>query len=292
MVGGLDNRKRGKHNLPHASNPAQPSHIPHAPAMLTLRISPTTLSVACLEQGKPFAFSPIPLQSHRSLIANLQEAVSTNPVLSERNLSAPTQVLVVGNVTPIPLADFQEEDCDAFYNYCFKPTVPHRVFYDVVPSANLMLVFGLPEATCKAIEEALGEVHYVAAMTPVLKQFVQKSTQEPGVQLYIYMHEKIVDIVLLDNGRLLITNSYEVHSAADAAYYAFNIINHHGLKAQDTPIHIAGTPELRNPLIAELGKFASHTLPILPSIDFRHHEIASTEGMTYDLMAFLLGRKK
>jgi hypothetical protein len=33
-------------------------------------------------------------------------------------------------------------------------------------------------------------------------------------------------------------------------------------------------------------------MPILPSIDFKHHEIASTEGMTYDLMAFLLGRKK
>lgn len=260
--------------------------------MLTLRISPTTLSAACLTQGKPFAFAPIPLQSHRSLIANLQEAVSTLPLLRECTPGEPTQVLVVGNVTPIPLADFQEEDCDAFYNYCFKPAVPHRVFYDVVPSANLMLVFGLPEATCKAIEEALGEVHYVAAMTPVLKQFAQKSTQAQGPQLYIYTHEKVVDIALIENGRLMITNSYEVSTAADAAYYAFNIINHHHLKPQDTPIHIAGTPDLRNPLIAELGKFAPHAMPILPSIDFKHHEIASTEGMTYDLMAFLLGRKK
>ena len=127
--------------------------------MLTLRISPTTLSAASLEQGKPFAFAPIPLQSHRSLIANLQEAVSSIDILKERNQNEATQILVVGNATPIPLADFQEEDCDAFYDYCFKPTVPHRVFYDVVPSANLMLVFGLPESTCKAIEEALGEVH-------------------------------------------------------------------------------------------------------------------------------------
>ena len=260
--------------------------------MLTLRISPTTLSVSCLEQGKPFAFAPVPLQSHRSLIANLQEAVSTISILKERNPREATQVLVVGNVTPIPLADFQEEDCDSFYNYCFKPTVPHRVFYDVIPSANLMLVFGLPESTCKAIEEALGEVHYVAALTPVLKQFVQKSTQASGTQLYIYAHEKSVDMTLIDNGRLLIMNSYEVASAADVAYYACNIINHHGLKQQDTPIHIAGASELRNPLIAELGKYATHTLPILPSIDFKHHEIASTEGITYDIITFLLGRKK
>jgi hypothetical protein len=155
-----------------------------------------------------------------------------------------------------------------------------------------MLVFGLPESTCKAIEEALGEVHYVAALTPVLKQFVQKSTQASGTQLYIYPHEKSVDMTLIDNGRLLIMNSYEVADVADVAYYACNIINHHGLKQQDTPIHIAGAPELRNPLIAELGKYAPHTLPILPSIDFRHHEIASTEGITYDITTFLLGRKK
>lgn len=260
--------------------------------MLTLRISPTTLSAACLEQGKPFAFAPIPLQSHRSLIANLQDAVSTNPVLRDRSETETTQVLVVGNVTPIPLADFQEEDCDAFYEYCFKPSVAHRVFYDVLPSANLMLVFGLPESTCKAIEEALGEVHYVSALTPVLRQFVQKSTQSVGTQLYIYAHEKAVDMTLLDNGRMLIMNSYEVASAADAAYYAFNIINHHGLKAQDTHVHIAGSADLRNPLITELSKFAPQTLPILPSMDFMHHEISSTEGMTYDLITFLLGKKK
>jgi hypothetical protein len=83
-----------------------------------------------------------------------------------------------------------------------------------------------------------------------------------------------------------------VASAADAAYYAFNIINHHGLKVQDTHVHIAGSADLRNPLITELSKFAPQTLPILPSMDFMHHEISSTEGMTYDLITFLLGKKK
>lgn len=261
--------------------------------MLTLRISSTTLSAACLETGKPFEYSPIPLQSHRSLIANLQEAVATIPIFNRKEQKEATQILTVGSVTPVPLADFQEEDCDAFYNYCFKPEVPHRVFYDVIPSANLMLVFGLPETTCRAMEEVLGEVHYVSALSPVLKQFVLKAMQGQGTQLFIHTHEKTIDVILIESsGRLLFTNSYEVNTATDAAYYAFNIINHHGLKPQETPIHIAGTPELRNPLIAELGKFAPHALPILPSIDFHHHEIASTEGMTYDMMAFLLGRKK
>lgn len=260
--------------------------------MLTLRISPTTLSAASLEQGKPFAFAPIPLQSHRSLIANLQEAVSSIDILKERNQNEATQILVVGNATPIPLADFQEEDCDAFYDYCFKPTVPHRVFYDVVPSANLMLVFGLPESTCKAIEEALGEVHYVAALTPVLRQFVKISTQSLGAQLYIYSHEKTVDMMLIDNGRMLFMNSYEVGTVEDVAYYAFNIINHHSANPQEIPIHIAGTPDLRNPLITEIAKFAPQALPILPSIEFKQHEIASTEGITYDIITYILGKKK
>ena len=83
-----------------------------------------------------------------------------------------------------------------------------------------------------------------------------------------------------------------MHATSDAAYYAFNLLKQHGLSPETTQIAVAGTPDLRNPLIAELGKFAPRTVPILPSIDFKHHEIASTEGMSYDLIAFLLGRKK
>ena len=52
--------------------------------------------------GKPFSFTPLHLQSHRSLIANLQEAVSTTPIFKERNPKEAVQVLVVGNATPIP----------------------------------------------------------------------------------------------------------------------------------------------------------------------------------------------
>ena len=109
--------------------------------MLVLRLSPVSLTLARQEDGRIFEHATLQLHPNSSLVELLREAVATLPVCQPLPAEG-VVVSVVGNFTPVPLADFQEEYCDTFYNYSVSPDVKHRAFYDVVPAANMVLLFG------------------------------------------------------------------------------------------------------------------------------------------------------
>lgn len=239
------------------------------------------------EDGRIFEHATLQLHSNSSLVELLREAVATLPVCQPLPADG-VVVSVVGNFTPVPLADFQEEYCDTFYNYSVSPDVKHRVFYDVVPAANMALLFGLPELTCQMIEEVFGEVRYVSAITSVVKHMYRRTS---GASMFIYAHEQDVTIMLTEGGKLALLNTYSVQGADDVAYYALSILSQLGIKPDMLALSIAGHASVRNPMIARLQQFVPKVLPVLPTQEF-NHEIAAEEALAYDLVTLLLSKSR
>lgn len=198
-------------------------------------------------------------------------------------------VTVTGGIVAVPLDDFQEEDCNAYYNHCLLPQVKHCVFYDIVPSANVVLLFGLPELSCKTIEQELGDVHYESVFTSVMRHSFVK---EIGQRIFVYILANEAHIVASENGKLRLLNTFKVQTPEDAAYYVMNVANTLNFTLSDTKIQIAGDATMRNPLLLLIRQFAPNALPILPTNEFKHHEIASEEGMPYDMMTFIFSHYK
>lgn len=255
--------------------------------MLVLRLSPISLTLARQEDGRIFEHATLQLHSNSSLVELLREAVATLPVCQPLPAEG-VVVSVVGNFTPVPLADFQEEYCDTFYNYSVSPDVKHRVFYDVVPAANMALLFGLPELTCQMIEEVFGEVRYVSAITSVVKHMYRRAS---GASMFIYAHEQDATIMLTEGGKLALLNTYSVQGADDVAYYALSILSQLGIKPDMLALSIAGYASVRNPMIARLQQFVPKVLPVLPTQEF-NHEIAAEETLAYDLVTLLLSKSR
>ena len=259
------------------------------PRSLYLRLSDSRICFARYEmrQEPVFAFSPYRLRPQTSLTVNLREAVQSEPILH-----APTNetlVLVSSPITPVPLAEFQEEDCDTIYNYCFPEDKPRRVFYDIVPAANTVLMFSLDVQTCKNIEEIFENVRYISALTPVLRRFSTKgivgNTQK---RLFVYRHEKSIDIAVFEETRLIMVNSYPATNEMDAAYYVFNVAKQLGMDNKTAVFYVAGENTLRDHIVDTLRQFASHVYSINPTAEFNRHIISTTEGVPYDLMSLLI----
>ncbi len=255
--------------------------------MLVLRLSPISLTLARQEDGRVFEYTTLQLQANLSLVEQLREVVATHSVCQPMPDEG-VVVSVVGNYTPVPLADFQEEYCDAFYNYSVSPDVKHRVFYDIVPAANMALLFGMPELTCQTIEEVFGEVHYVSAFTAVIKHFYRR---ELSPKMLIYAHEQDIDVLLMDAGKLSLVNTYAVQGPDDAAYYTLSILSQLGIKHEHITINVAGHSSLRNPIIARLQQFVTKVLPVIPSQEFSH-EMTTDETIPYDLVTLLLTKSR
>jgi hypothetical protein len=203
------------------------------------------------------------------------------------NLAQPQDgltVTVTGGIVAVPLDDFQEEDCQSFYNYSMLPENKQRVFYDVVPAANVVLLFGLPELTCQTIEQELGEVHYESLFTSVMRHVFVK---ELGQRIFVYLLPNEAIVMACENAKLRLLNTYKVQTVEDVAYFVVNIANTLNFNLQQTKIDIAGDATMRNPLLVMMRQFAPNTLPVLPANEFKHHEIASEEEMPYDMMTFI-----
>lgn len=255
---------------------------------LYLRLSDSQLCFARYEGGREprFSFSVYKMRPHASLTVNLREAMDTEPIL--RSPIGTVQILVTSPVTPVPLADFQEEYCETLYDFCFPRETRRRVFYDVLPTSNVVLLFALNEAICHTLEETFDSVHYVAALTPVLRHFSTKGTAVHDKRLFAYCHEQQVDVAAFDHSRLLLVNTFDAHAPVDVAYYLLNAARHLGIDPRRTPFYVAGTPHVRNNVAAELRKYAAQVLPVVPAGEFNRHVVARTDDVPYDLTTLLI----
>ncbi len=261
---------------------------------LYIRLSDTDLCFARYEASAPsdFQYTSFHLAPQASLTLNLRSAMQQVALLHEG--FDRVEVLAAVPVTPVPLADFQEEDAAAFYRFCFEPEGNPRVFYDTVPSVNAVFLFALPESVCHALEETFGEgnVRYTASLTPVVQTFATKGlgVADPR-RIFVYVHDDRAEIAVLEAGRLLIQNSFTVQSLTDVSYYTFNMARHLAIDVSATPVFVAGPSLLREPVVSEFRQYAAKVFPILPAADFNRHVVATTDGVPYDLVCALLRRR-
>lgn len=256
---------------------------------LHIRISDTDLHFAAYDPVRPgeFHFETFHMSPQASLTANLREAAENIALLKTRQ--GRTEVDIVCPVTPVPLAEFQEEDAEETYGFCFAGEGKRRVFYDTVPACNVVVLFALAEETCHTVEEVFGQVRYTPVLGAVVQHFAARSAAStPGKRLFVYTHDGAIDVAIFEGSRLIVFNSYAVRALTDVAYYTFNLANHIGTDIGEAPLFVAGEASLRDPVVEELGKYAAHVFPVNPAADFNRSVVAATAGVPYDLMCVLL----
>ncbi len=254
-----------------------------------IRISDSELSFAHYEASEPqnFQFATFPVRPQVSLMVNLRTALQQVTFLPQS--ARHTEVLVNTPVTPVPLAEFQEEDIETLFHSCIATEGKQRVFYDSVPALNAVLLYALGESVCSSLEEVFGTVHYTSSQTPLLQHFAKKGLDTTaGRRVFVYRHDNQVHIIVLEANRLVTQNAYRAISPADVEYYLFNTMQHLALSAASTPIFVAGDASLRAPLEEDLKKYASRVYAVNPAAEFNRSRVATTEGVPYDLMCALL----
>ena len=271
------------------TNPTQAPTLTHVP--LYIRLSDTDLHFANFDKATPasFTFATYHLKPQFTLAMNLREALASLDML--KLPFSHVEVVINTPVTPVPLADFQEEDCESTYKYCFTQSGAVRVFYDTVPAANVVLLFALEEVMCRTLEEAFGEVRYSSVQTAMLQHFSGKGLGTASAsrrRFFVYVHEGSADVSIFEDAHLVMFNSYAVHTPSDVAFYVFNLAHHLGFDVQQDPVFVAGEELLRQPVVEELGRYAPRIYGVNPAADFNRHVVSTTPHVPYDLVTLLL----
>lgn len=259
---------------------------------LHIRISDSEICFATYEAGQAdgFAFETYPVRRQASLTVNLRSAMNELQLPRQARDTA-VEVHVRGGLTPVPLAEFQEEDAERTYDFCFSPEGSRRVFYDTVPACNIVGLFALSEATCRVLEDTVGrQIRYTSSLGAVVQHFATKGLANAtgGKRIFVYAHDDVADIAIFEETRLITLNTYHVQSLSDIAYYTYNLAHHVGIRTEADPIFVAGPATIREPLTEELLKFAERVYPINPAAEFNRHPVVMTKGIPYDFVCALL----
>lgn len=273
------------------------------PEKLFLRLSSNALCMARYDAEQPteFACSLYRLAPQMSLAANLREAGRTQELM-QAPLKGMVQVLVNTPTTYVPLAEFQEEDSESIYSFCYPAEARRRVFYDIVPSVNAVVLFSLRESTCRALEEYFDGVNYISTLTPVMRRFSTKGLGAQGQKReFVYVNEKRAHVFVFEDNRMLVANSFEVQGAVDAVYYVLNVAQQIGLRlapandegeaaagSECDAFFVAGDAFESKALANELRKYAVSVRELNASAEFNRHVVTTNPDVPYDLITMLL----
>ncbi len=268
------------------------------PRTLYLRLTDSKICFARYEVRREpfFSFSNFVPDVRSPLAANLREAQ-----ISDEVLLAPiskVNVLVPGKIVAVPLSHFREEDCESIWQNCCGKTAEEkekreRVFYDVVPHADIVLLFAVNETICRAVENTFDcEVHYVSGTTSLLRHFAEKpDPSDCSLRLFAYCHEHTAEIsAMREGGRIVSINSYHIEAASDVTYYIASLLQQLSAGADETAsIYIVGDEtEIRDAVCTELRDIMPHVYAVNPSAEFNRHIVATTPGVPYDLINLLI----
>lgn len=257
-------------------------------APLYIRIAESDFCFARFDalQLESFRFEVHHVRPQSSFTMNLRDAKDSCSMLREP--ASRVEVLVTTPVTPVPLAEFQEEDCERIYRLVFPTEGKIRVFYDTVPAANTVLLFALGEHVCRTLEDNFGDIRYTSAQSALLQCFSTKALGvEHGPRVFTYVHDGRVDIAMFDGNRLLMQNAYDIRAVNDVIYYVFSIASHRAIDLSRTPFYVVGDAMLVPTVVGEMQKYAAKVFTINPTADFNRH-VVSTTAMPYDMMLHLL----
>lgn len=196
------------------------------------------------------------------------------------------RVVVDSPAVLVPMSEFSEDNFREYYDYCIPSDSERRIFCDPLPAANAMLVFSVAENIFKTLCDRFENVHFCSSMTSVAGYFIKKASHtDTPRRLLAVVREGAVDIVVVEAGRLLSVNSFEVGAVSDVLYYVLGTASKLGLSAPADTFCIAGDVRLRENSAAELGKFVGNVSTLEQAREFGEYTTDTDDEVPFNMMA-------
>lgn len=224
--------------------------------MLYLEIETEALHFIALH-GNELQEATYHMQPALNFSRNLRQALAMIP--SSASSEKAVRVLVSNPGTAMPLNEFSEEVMEDVFHHCFREREHEKVFYDMIPEANAVWIFGLPREQSEAIESVFGEVYYASLIAPLARHAFQRPAKSERF-MQVYVRQGWIDLVVLQGNKLLLANSYAITAPTDAAYYVLGAAKRLQVNQGEDTCLLLGKAELAAPVAKELKPFLPYLI--------------------------------
>lgn len=256
---------------------------------IVVRITEQSLTFARANAESPSGadFETFIPKSGISMAANLREAFANGHLPADRN--GRILALVEGEYMPIPIEEFSEETAENIFTHSFDLKKNHVVMHSILPDLHCVVLFQVSKDLLQVLNDNFVDVRVMPLMLPLWVQLFRKAGGGLWRKLFVYFHEKRMEMFSFDKNRFRFCNQYNGKHTADNVFYMLYAWQQMGLDSQHDELLILGNFPNAEETTDKLKQFVKKTSLTETSALLGQAPVCREKDFPIDLMPLFIG---
>ena len=193
------------------------------------------------EQGS-FFYTKINLDQTKPYLKALKECFFECPFFT---YTYRKNYIVIANrqYTLAPENVFLEKQASALLSFVFSSS-EEKVFHTLQKDLDIEVVFAIHSEIYNFLSNELVEPRFIHSIAPILSLCRKQNLSCFPKQLYVVIHEGIMNAICFDKGALTFANSFHYSDSADIVYYILYIWKQVGLDQMMDELFLYANPTM------------------------------------------------
>jgi len=249
---------------------------------LVIRVGRQSMAFSTITEGSDVAYESYPFKAGISVAANMREAIRTADIL--RGDYSSVLVMVDTEVMVVPAEEYSEQHAGLMYRHAFTGHEQHSLLSAVMPDLHAVVLFAVERDLQTVLADHWQRVRYVPSMMPVWHHLHQRSYTGPRAKLYVYFHDRQMDVFAFAKNRFRFCNAFDAVQADDALYYLLSVWKQLGMEADRDELYLVGELPGDTDFRAKAEEFIKRVYMISPVGEFNRAAPTRVSGMPYDVV--------
>jgi hypothetical protein len=165
--------------------------------------------------------------------------------------------------TLVPDDLFDPGKADTYLSFNHGELASEQTQHNFIRSAGLYHVFSCPESLVNLLSIYQPKIHLFHQTAPLIESMITKiDSQDKLMAIYYYSHN--MDIMVVENKKLLFCNSFQINAPEDSVYYLAGVSNILNVEPLSTNLLYAGDIKRLPPEVAILKDYVERLVEFEP----------------------------
>ena len=165
--------------------------------------------------------------------------------------------------TLVPASIFVENQKEQLMSFVFSAP-DEKTLHEQLDEFESVALFSIQPEVYEFLSRSLIRPTFTHAITPTLNQWRKQNLTGYPKQLYVALHEDMMDVACFDKGALLFINSFHVNDPADMIYFILYVWKQTGLDQKKDELFLYTNPGIYQTLRETLQTYLSRVELIQP----------------------------
>ncbi len=143
----------------------------------------------------------------------------------------------------VPASIFKPEEAELFLFYHDKKDKPEIIFFNEMTEWDMVNVFSIPQTLHSALGHMYPDLTLEHHMTHFFTDTINTSTLNC---FHIWVRSKMMDVVVMTNGKPVLMNSFTYRSTDDFVYFTLHVFEQLSLSTEKYDVKLYGMHKLND----------------------------------------------